>query len=1033
MSKGFDSIRQRVEELVRSGTFVDVSEFIRNPVRGGVQRVTANLLRLWPAGDAVPIVVRFDGTIALLDPAIVEMMATYFAQGFPGDHANGVRQTLQVAKIHFRRFEEAPLAVMAPSHFLGMKPRIINTELFFDDARLRFYEQALKVTPDTLYLYNHDFIPFLNPEIDPGIDFAHNRNLMRYVYLTRKASNIAFNSQATRQVYQSRILRTKHSTAQVFYPGSDSFGGRAQSPLPNDKHFVVLGAVEQRKLSLEVLKALLSLRAAGHDLRATFVGKIVRLTAEQEAWFRRETSAGNGIEWVDNIDDREMRRLIESARACVFISPLEGYGIPPLESLALGVPVIVSNGLPSLETCVSMGQIRLRDPREEVESAIRTFLDDSNASRLRREAASLRLPTWSDFSRLVFEWIWSNRLPERVERGSIVAGIAELRLPQAVSYGVNSMREVGIEDAIDRFYRRCLRRMPRGGEFDEWYKFGRSLSASSQSLSLAMIAFHKAELEEQGGRFPNLLATAADASGHFPSWLSIGVPYSSVLRIAKMLTCIADAVQLDDEGFAFALSWLSISDRTSRASSSESFYSVRNQPRSKTLGQFFTSESFEQLNEDRVVADFAVGFGSNLAELASILEMDPITGISELCTFLLKRDPGPEELSRYRKVVLSEGNATTVVGLILAKDGSHLTHDARIAYLTLAKAYASKSRRLWAGVRDATIALGLPLHDSKRTLAWIAGDVHQDWPDGTSEPKSQDWDSQLIRAEKEFLSRSRATFEWNDSDVSLARQAISSLVGLRLSRRSKDRGLLLRALRPLIDAARREGPLALTEDIEADAIEIASLAVYEDSPVNTLAIRVLEDLMSSDERDLVVLNNILNCLRLAQAATRDVSEIIEAAFVQCKSTLQEMDHAEKLSQVEKLWDLWISFRDVGRLVGIAERSPTRELSWLSMVVVLLVGLEQATPAAFVDCLHRLLLGIRPTERAGTMFIEQCQSLDGRRAHVWDVLESPAFRKTPRAPSIFALVSRLLQINATLASVAMQSGQPALGEVSFGKR
>src|SRR5262249_1941068 len=110
--------------------------------------------------------------------------------------------------------------------------------------------------------------------------------------------------------------------------------------------------------------------------------------------------------WVENASDGEVRDLIVSSRATIFTSLVEGFGLPPLESLALGVPVIVSTGLPSLESIPPLGQIRLANPNAvAIGGAVRELLDNDKHRVLREQIRELRVPTWADFGQRLASWI----------------------------------------------------------------------------------------------------------------------------------------------------------------------------------------------------------------------------------------------------------------------------------------------------------------------------------------------------------------------------------------------------------------------------------------------------------------------------------------------------------------------------------------------------------------------------------------------------------------------------------------------------
>ncbi len=50
-----------------------------------------------------------------------------------------------------------------------------------------------------------------------------------------------------------------------------------------------------------------------------------------------------GVHWVGFMTDAELRALYERAALFVFPSRYEGFGFPPLEAMACGCPVVMSN------------------------------------------------------------------------------------------------------------------------------------------------------------------------------------------------------------------------------------------------------------------------------------------------------------------------------------------------------------------------------------------------------------------------------------------------------------------------------------------------------------------------------------------------------------------------------------------------------------------------------------------------------------------------------------------------------------------
>lgn len=60
---------------------------------------------------------------------------------------------------------------------------------------------------------------------------------------------------------------------------------------------------------------------------------------------------GDRVKWVQGLDDDDIKALIQGARAMVYPSLEEGFGIPPIEAMALRTPVVAANAMSIPEVC----------------------------------------------------------------------------------------------------------------------------------------------------------------------------------------------------------------------------------------------------------------------------------------------------------------------------------------------------------------------------------------------------------------------------------------------------------------------------------------------------------------------------------------------------------------------------------------------------------------------------------------------------------------------------------------------------------
>lgn len=105
-----------------------------------------------------------------------------------------------------------------------------------------------------------------------------------------------------------------------------------------------------------------------------------------------EAKDAPGISWLGRVSDEELVRHYQSATAFVFPSFYEGFGLPPLEAMACGCPVLLSNAasLPEVGGAEfnggtgdgSLGAARYFDPLSvnEIASSISRIFESDEAS-----------------------------------------------------------------------------------------------------------------------------------------------------------------------------------------------------------------------------------------------------------------------------------------------------------------------------------------------------------------------------------------------------------------------------------------------------------------------------------------------------------------------------------------------------------------------------------------------------------------------------------------------------------------------------
>ena len=376
--------------------YFDVSEFITNPLRTGIQRVTAELASHWPdPRELVPVRITRDARMVRLPGSTLAAIDDYFR-----------RPAHQIAESLTRIREIMGLSETGPHVPLVRGDSLVCSEVFWDPVRINFYE-GLPTELHRCYCFLiHDLLPMTHPQYF-GPDLPHEI-IHRYFRLIRNIPNVAFTSKATQRAYYGRLLRVSKLCGPTIRLGSDGLGPRHQAvhrPLPA-KRFVVACTIEPRKNHSLVLDAFEPILTMAPEVELLFVGRIGWADPKLIARIERLQQRYPSFRVYCDVDDGAMRHYIESARATIFVSAAEGFGLPPVESLWLGTPVIATDDIPSLENVADDGICRVSPLTEgHLRQAVLAFLNDDFYRKKAAEAQGITLPAWSDFAGGISDWV----------------------------------------------------------------------------------------------------------------------------------------------------------------------------------------------------------------------------------------------------------------------------------------------------------------------------------------------------------------------------------------------------------------------------------------------------------------------------------------------------------------------------------------------------------------------------------------------------------------------------------------------------
>jgi glycosyltransferase involved in cell wall biosynthesis len=155
-------------------------------------------------------------------------------------------------------------------------------------------------------------------------------------------------------------------------------------------YVLALGNLQPRKNLPLLIRAWQELRAAepDFDLRLVLVGKKAWLFDDVLAASERSRFADD-IVLTGYVPDEELPRLYSGAEFCVYPSLFEGFGLPPVEAMACGAPVITSNTTALPEICGDAAEYFDPTSADGLKRAMLALHRDT-ALRAQRAAAGLK-------------------------------------------------------------------------------------------------------------------------------------------------------------------------------------------------------------------------------------------------------------------------------------------------------------------------------------------------------------------------------------------------------------------------------------------------------------------------------------------------------------------------------------------------------------------------------------------------------------------------------------------------------------------
>lgn len=230
----------------------------------------------------------------------------------------------------------------------------------------------------------HDLIAYAYPTRNP-VEFLYYRTV--FPKLVRNAPMILTVSETSKAAICHRFAIPPDRVS-VAPNGIDLSEWHAADPVDSfdeEPYLLSVSANRPYKNTIEIL--------GNHDLWSDrYRLKIVSSKARYGRAIRaavHELGLENRIDFIDDISNAELIRLYKNAAACLSPTLLEGFGRPPLESMAAGRPVLLSDIPVHKEIFGSAGIFITPGDRSSWIQAFEKLGDDAEVQRLIKEGSSL--------------------------------------------------------------------------------------------------------------------------------------------------------------------------------------------------------------------------------------------------------------------------------------------------------------------------------------------------------------------------------------------------------------------------------------------------------------------------------------------------------------------------------------------------------------------------------------------------------------------------------------------------------------------
>jgi glycosyltransferase involved in cell wall biosynthesis len=280
-------------------------------------------------------------------------------------HSSFRRENVEIVRM---RHSNPPLRLLAQLPSMARKLRL-------DLLHTQFIAPPYCSCPTAVTI--HDTLFESHPQFFSKIFVLRCKILVRHS--VRKSSLVCSVSDFSRgeierlyRIKRENIVTTANGTDLTrFFPRYEETDLIAKLGLTPKSYFLTVGRLEPRKNHVGLLKAYCNLERPRPKL--VIVGQ-KDFGYTQIFAFIREHALEDDVFILENITDKSLPTIYKNALAFIFPSWAEGFGMPVLEAMASGIPVVTSDSTALAEVALGAALLVRPDDSESIAQAMESVI-----------------------------------------------------------------------------------------------------------------------------------------------------------------------------------------------------------------------------------------------------------------------------------------------------------------------------------------------------------------------------------------------------------------------------------------------------------------------------------------------------------------------------------------------------------------------------------------------------------------------------------------------------------------------------------